>query len=51
MVAALVEDDQLVKSFTQVVFHVLSSSSKFLHNVGLQYVSKTSLVSSKVQEL
>jgi hypothetical protein len=35
MVVAPVEDRQLGKSSTHVVFHVLPSSIKFLHNVGL----------------
>jgi isoaspartyl peptidase/L-asparaginase-like protein (Ntn-hydrolase superfamily) len=51
MVAAPVEVGQLVMSSTEVVSHVLSSSSKFLHNVGLQPASKTSSVSAKVHEL
>jgi hypothetical protein len=34
MVAAPVEG-QLAKSSTQVISHVLPSSSKFFHNVGL----------------
>jgi SMC interacting uncharacterized protein involved in chromosome segregation len=51
MVAASVEVRQLVMSSTQVVSHVLPSSSKFLHNVGLQPASKTSSISAKVHEL
>jgi SMC interacting uncharacterized protein involved in chromosome segregation len=51
MVAAPVEVGQLVMSSTEVVSHVLSSSSKFLHNVGLQPASKTSSVLAKVHEL
>jgi uncharacterized damage-inducible protein DinB len=51
MMVAAAEDGHLMKSSTQVVSHVLSSSSKFLHNIGLQPVSKTSSVLAKVQEL
>ena len=51
MVATPVKDRQLAKSFTQVVSHVLSSSSKFLHDVGIQPASKTSTILAKVQAL
>lgn len=54
MVATPVEDGQLAKSATEVVFNVLPGSSKFLHNAGFLPSSKrsnTGTVSARMQEL
>jgi uncharacterized protein YlxW (UPF0749 family) len=53
MVTAPAKDRQQQKSPTEVVSKVLSGSSLFLRNVGLQATSKKSstIVSTKVQEL
>jgi hypothetical protein len=53
MVTAPAEDGKQQKSPTEVVSKVLSGSSLFLQNVGLQATSKKSstTISAKVQEL
>jgi predicted nuclease with TOPRIM domain len=53
MVTAPAEDGQQQMSPTEVVSEVLSGSSLFLRNVGLQATSKKSFttISAKVQEL
>jgi hypothetical protein len=54
MVATPVEDEQQPKSPIEVVSNVLSGSSLFLCNVGLQSAAKkssTTMVSTMVQQL
>jgi hypothetical protein len=54
MVAAPFQDGQQPTSPTEVVSNVLSGSSVFLRNVGLQFASKkssTTIVSAMAQQL